>query len=202
MKKSILLGGIILLSVASCKKIVIPIKSEVIPKILTPQPVNQFVKYVIKKGQQYCVDNALMPAQYTELKFMVKFDSTAIYETATRENQNDINKLYGFSDNNAMHHEFSARFGWRWSNNALRLFGYVYNDSIRSSAEIGVIRPGTEYDCKIKVAGNQYIFSVDNKTLAMPRTSPTVSASGYKLLPYFGGDETAPHDINIWIKEY
>jgi hypothetical protein len=25
-------------------------------------------------------------------------------------------------------------------------------------------------------------------------------AEGYKLWPYFGGNETAPHDIYIWMK--
>jgi hypothetical protein len=28
----------------------------------------------------------------------------------------------------------------------------------------------------------------------------TPKGQGYQLYPYFGGDETAPHDINIWIK--
>jgi len=35
----------------------------------------------------------------------------------------------------------------------------------------------------------------------MSRASSTATAVGYKLYPYFGGDEAAPHDINIWIKE-
>jgi hypothetical protein len=42
---------------------------------------------------------------------------------------------------------------------------------------------------------------VNDKTTAMPRTSKAAVAKGYKLFPYFGGDETAPHDINIWVKE-
>ncbi|MEO5783498.1 MAG: hypothetical protein ABIQ07_09520 [Ginsengibacter sp.] len=36
---------------------------------------------------------------------------------------------------------------------------------------------------------------------SLPRTSTTAKAIGYKLYPYFGGDETAPHEIDIWIKE-
>ncbi len=35
----------------------------------------------------------------------------------------------------------------------------------------------------------------------MPRASTTVKSSGYKLYPYFGGDEFAPHDVRVWIKE-
>jgi hypothetical protein len=35
----------------------------------------------------------------------------------------------------------------------------------------------------------------------MPRKSTTIKAVGYKLYPYFGGDELAPHPVSIWIKE-
>jgi hypothetical protein len=34
----------------------------------------------------------------------------------------------------------------------------------------------------------------------MSRTAATEKAKGYRLYPYFGGDELAPHQINIWIK--
>ena len=63
------------------------------------------------------------------------------------------------------------------------------------------IQIGTEYTCSIKVSGDHYIFSVNNITTQMARESQTSEASGYKLFPYFGGNETAPHEIDIWIKE-
>ncbi len=160
-----------------------------------------FVRYQIAKGAQYCDKNTYKKISCTEMKFIVKFDSSAIYTTLDPGNQNDINKLYGFSDNNRTHHEFSARIGWRWSNNALRLFGYVYNNSVRRSQEICTGKIGEEIECTIKVIGAHYLFSVGGQTLSMPRTSTTPAAEGYQLYPYFGGDETAPHSISIWIKD-
>jgi hypothetical protein len=35
----------------------------------------------------------------------------------------------------------------------------------------------------------------------MPRKSPLPRARGYKLFPYFGGQEAAPHAVRIWIRE-
>jgi hypothetical protein len=160
-----------------------------------------FTQYTIKKGQQYCDKSTFAPVNYTELKFVVKFDSSAIYSTANPSNQNDINKLFGFSDNDSAHHLYSARFGWRWSDSALRLFAYVYNSGIRSSDELGIIQIGAENNCSIKVTAGHYIFSLNNITDTVLRTSTTATGKGYKLYPYFGGDETAPHDINIFIKE-
>ena len=161
----------------------------------------QFTKYTIRKEQNYCDGNNFISTSYSELNFIVKFDSTAIYSNVIPDNQLDINKLYGFSDNNSTHHLFSARFGWRWSDNALRLFGYVYNDGVRNSKELGIVAIGAENICSIKVTPKSYVFSLNGKIDSLPRTSTTLEAAGYKLYPYFGGDETAPHNIYIWIKE-
>lgn len=160
-----------------------------------------FIQYNIPKGNQYCDKNYFVPVKFNRLAFKVKFDSSAIYTSGKAENQNDINKLFGFSDNNATHHEYSARFGWRWSDNALRLFAYDYNNSVMSFKELGTVSIGKENDCSITVSGSKYIFTLNGAETEMPRASTTPEAEGYQLYPYFGGDETAPHDISIWIEE-
>ncbi|HEX8315787.1 MAG TPA: hypothetical protein VF609_12380, partial [Flavisolibacter sp.] len=115
--------------------------------------------------------------------------------------QHDIKKLYGFSDNGEQHHQYSARFGWRWSEGALRLFAYTYNKGMRDEKEITTISVGIEVVCSIKVFPEVYEFSVDGKVVTMPRMSRTTAGKGYQLYPYFGGDEAAPHEVRIWIKE-
>lgn len=161
----------------------------------------EFTKYTIQKGKQYSDNIKPLVTSYTELKFTVRFDSTAIYTTVMPENQGDINKLFGFSDNNSTHHRYSARFGWCWNKNSLRLFGYVYNKKVRSFKELGTIAIGSENSCSIKVLSTKYIFTLNGVPFSLPRASKTETALGYKLYPYFGGNESAPHTINIWIKE-
>jgi hypothetical protein len=161
-----------------------------------------FVTYKITKGQQ-----SASPAQYkyysslTELKFTVHFDSSAIYSTVNPSNQLDINKLYGFADDDKQHHVSSARIGWRWYSNRLELFGYVYNDSIRTTQLIAQVPLKTDIPCSIKVDGTRYIFTANGTQSIMPRTAKTPTGKGYRLYPYFGGDEMAPQDINIRIRE-
>lgn len=159
-----------------------------------------FFRYTLKQGQHFANASTYKPVDLTELKFAVKFDSSAIYKSIVAENQYDINKLYGFADNNRHHQQFSARFGWRWSDGALRLFAYVYNDGIVSSGELGTIGIGAEVTCSIRVAGDAYIFSAGELAFTIPRASTTPTAKGYLLYPYFGGDEAAPHDVTILIK--
>ena len=162
---------------------------------------SEYTAYTIAAGGQFSDINFYQPIQYSEIKFKVRFDSSCIYTTITPVNQYDINKLYGFSDNNAHHQDFSARFGWRWSDDSLRLFAYTYNNGIRDSKELGTIAIGLEQSCSIRVLNDSYLFTLNDKSKMMPRRSSTAQAQGYKLYPYFGGDELAPHKITIHIKD-
>ncbi len=194
--------SLLLLLLLSCSKPGTSDQQRLLPAVIPELPVsNGFIKYTIAKNQQYCDLNIFLPVSYTELKFIAKFDSSAIYSTVNQDNQYDINKLYGFADNNSTHQQFSARFGWRWSDNALRLFGYVYNNGVRDCKELGTVSIGQENNCSIKIAPAHYIFSLNGIKDSLPRTSTTPKGAGYKLYPYFGGDEFAPHNIYIWIKE-
>jgi hypothetical protein len=193
--KSILFAAVLLLSFASCKK-----GLDLQSRMKDNTPVNQYVEYVISQGTQSASQNAYKAVNASEMNFTVKFDQTAVYQTKLTENQGDINKLYGFSDNNQEHHQNSARFGWRWYNNKLEILAYVYNNSVMSYKYLGTVAIGTEANCRIKVAGNQYVFTLNGTQTTMPRASATELGVGYQLYPYFGGDELAPHDIHVWVK--
>ncbi|MCW3106187.1 MAG: hypothetical protein JWQ09_693 [Segetibacter sp.] len=202
MKKNVIILSLVALSLGSCQKKIDNIVSGITGKgQTTSTKTGEFVKYTIPKGEQYSDKSAYSAVNYQQLSFIVKFDSSAIYQTVSASNQSDINKLFGFSDNKAQHHEYSARFGWRWSNNALRLFGYIYNNSVMSFKELGTVAIGAENTCSIKVNKDTYVFTLNGKETTMPRASTTATAEGYKLYPYFGGDEMAPHTISIWIRE-
>ena len=83
----------------------------------------------------------------------------------------------------------------------MRLFGYIYNNGIRESKELGTIAIGNENNCTIKVTATAYQFLLNGKIDSLPRNTTTFKAEGYKLYPYFGRDELAPHLIDIFIKE-
>ena len=203
MKTRLLTLGCVMLLLASCSKdmIVVSDSDDPLPAATTPAGAKEYVQYTIKEGEQFCDKSNYLSVDYSELSFRVKFDSSAIYTTTDPTNQKDINKLFGFSDNNAAHHDYSARFGWRWSNNALRLFAYTYNKSLLSIKELGTVAIGSENECKIKVTSDNYIFTLNGTSTNMSRSSTTSTATGYQLYPFFGGEEMAPHNIKIWIKQ-
>lgn len=190
-----ILWGNLLFLLPACQK------NDVLPEENMTATGSSFIQYVIRQGQHYSDQSTFTNVQYDELKFAAIFDSTAVYRTADPANQEDINKLYGFSDSNSPHHQFSARFGWNWSRDSLRLFAYTYNNAVRESKEIGTVQIGAVNNCSIKVTQSTYIFTLNGKPVTTSRSATGTKAVGYRLYPYFGGDETAPHTINIWIKE-
>ena len=160
-----------------------------------------FIDYNIRKGNHYAEGTAFKKIHQHELRFQVLFDSSAIYTNIKANNQYDINKLYGFSDCGTMHHENSARFGWRWNGKCIEIHAYWYNDSIRSNEFLDAVSIGDTAELAIKVLPRQYGFEINNNTHVFPRHCTAPGMEGYQLYPYFGGDETAPHDIRIRIKE-
>ena len=200
--------GILCLLLFSCKKEVVyqpeataAIRNSAPAAALVLPDLTGYTKYFIAAGQHECSPRPFVTVSYTELKFNAVFDSSAVYTSVLASNQADINKLYGFSDNNAFHQSYSARIGWRWYNSRLELLAYDYNKGIVSSSFITTAPLGTVINCSIKVLSGSYLFTVNGVTKTMVRSATTLTGKGYQLYPYFGGDENAPHNINIWIKK-
>ncbi len=158
-----------------------------------------YTTYFIPAGSHYCTTSTLKSVKTSEMKFAAKFDSSAIYTTIDPLNQSDINKLYGFSEGLSNQYN-SARFGWSWYNKRLNIFAYVYKKGVRSQKKITSVAIGKEHTFSIRVSGSNYIFTINGISATLGRGLSTATASGYQQYPYFGGDEVAPHNVTILIR--
>ena len=161
---------------------------------------DDFITYDIRQGQHEPENNGQSIFTSSSLRFQTIFDSTCIYNTISPENQFDINKLAGFSDCSSAHHENSARFGWNWMENALHIYAYVYAGGKRSDQHLGTVELGKSNSYRIAIVGNTYVFTLNGIDTVMPRQCSGGVGVAYKLFPYFGGDEVAPHDMRIKIR--
>lgn len=168
------------------------------PVDATPEEI--FIVYNIATGEHYCDKSIVKPVTVSAMLFKVKFDSSAIYTSMDPVNQYDINKLYGFTEGQDVHVN-SARIGWGYNNGKLRLYAYAYNNQQRLSQEISAVNIGETINCAIKVDSLNYVFTVNERQVKLNRSQAGVTAQGYQLFPYFGGDEVAPHPIRIHIKD-
>lgn len=174
---------LILLSLVSCNKI----------------DENGFKTYIIKKGKhrsgwRYNTSNS------NSFNIEVVFDKSAIYETDDPTNQYDVNKLWGISDCGNHHHDNSIRFGWRWLNDSLEILWYRRMNGNFEFEKITNVNIDEVNKMHISINKNSYELRVNGviKTVDRPCSQ---DFKRYKLYPYFGGDEKAPHRIKILIKE-
>ncbi|MES2892194.1 MAG: hypothetical protein V4725_09290 [Bacteroidota bacterium] len=191
--KRLVAASILFLLLQSCQKS----KPALLP---TAETRPAFITYTIEKNDHYSDRTNFQAFGKGELNFNVIFDSSAIYQTTSSINQSDINKLFGFSEGDD-HQKNSARIGWGWNKNALRLYAYSYANGVRKFKEISTVQIGKEISCKILVSGNQYQFEAAGTTVTLDRFIQGAVVPGYMLYPYFGGDETAPHKITIRIMQ-
>ena len=157
--------------------------------------------YTIEKGEHSSKGTNLGLFIGKILSVDVRFDNSAIYNLGNT-NQGDINKLIGFSDCFSHHHKNSARLGWRWSEEKqkVEIFAYTYAKGKRAFKWINDVVLNEKFTMKIKVSKNMYYFTVGAPGVGLERGCNSKSAFGYKLFPYFGGDEVAPNDVNIYVK--
>lgn len=175
------------------------VETTTITETDAPVPEPPSTTYTIKKGG-HSAQSQFKFVESSLIRFEATFDSSAIYSTILPNNQADINKLYGLSDCGTDHHTNSARFGWRWFTDRLEIHAYTYLDKKRNTAYITSVQLGQTNRYELVLGDKEYTFKVNDTQVILPRSCATVS-SHYQLYPYFGGDETAPHDITIRIKE-
>lgn len=138
-------------------------------------------KYTIKKGNHRSgwFFKILKKPKVMKVTFM--FDETAIYNLNNND-QFDWNKLLGFS--RGFHQNNSIRIAWRWNTvkQVVELTKYEYVNGKRIMHE-------PLWEVKINEIAT-IVFNISDRKFCK---------WGYLLYPYFGGNQKAPHDINILI---
>ena len=166
------------------------------------------VHYIIAKGKHAsALDNGsavdkIRSLKQDRLEFVARFDASARYDLGN-DNQHDINKLMGFSEANSYHQENSIRFGWRYlkDQDRVEILAYAYKDGIRSYERIAEVEIDQDVVYRIVIYERSFYLEVDGVSIEVERVVGEQKGLYYMLYPYFGGDEKAPHDIHIYIKE-
>ncbi len=156
--------------------------------------------YIIKEGKHRSTF-AYRRTDRKILTFDAIFDNSAIYTTRDPNNQLDINKLFGLSDCGTDHMDNSIRFGWRWNNDSLEIHWFKHEEGVFSFDKITSIELDRIYTYEIIITKDTYELWVGEEMVLLNRNCiKDKCRKNYYLYPYFGGDETAPHDIKILIK--
>ncbi len=170
--------------------------------------------YVIKKGKHYCSATweRLIICNRSSMFFRVMFSNGASYILQDKNDQKDINKLYGLGWGLRGPTYNSLRVGWRFDpvTNLVELFTYVHDAnrgfiyyalgkvSLLEEFEIRIyIDKGSRHAVNVMLKRNDANKNTVNRHVFVER----IPYLKYRLFPYFGGNQTAPENIKIFIKE-
>ncbi len=161
--------------------------------------------YTIPAGDHYATPYKEALFWGKRMDIAVSFDESAMYEftgDSAVDNQ-DVNKLYGFADCKGLHERNSARLGWRFLRGQLEILGFTHRGGKFYSQYITAIQMNQTYRSSISLSPDrkQYIYEFNGVKVSMERGCEDDSAIGYKLYPYFGGNQVAPHDVSINVEE-
>jgi hypothetical protein len=133
----------------------------------------------------------------------VIFEPSCIYSESDLLNPSnylDVNKLIGFSDCDRHHSQYSCRVGWRASGDSIELLIYKRDDNNIEFKSLKKVYPDQIVNVTLDFKDTIYTSCIDGICDTLVRPCPNWSGRKYSLFPFFGGQETAPHDIRIWIK--
>lgn len=160
--------------------------------------------FLIKSGSHDVSGVKIKIFNGTKFEFKAMFNESAKYSLNDID-QLDTNKLYGTSDCGNRHQENSIRIGWRWnkSKSMVEIMGYSHVHGQFQYQYIGdaQINRSFNYIIELSTDKTRYELTFNNKKISMERGCTDNSMSGYKLYPYFGGNNPAPHDISIKVSD-
>lgn len=133
------------------------------------------------------------------MSFDARFTKSCLYTPK----DDDINKLYGFTDCNSNVHDNSVRFGWRHNGSGtIEIFAYWYVDGLRGFSKMGETTPDATDQYEIWARDDKYTFRFNGTEFSVRRTKNCEKGLRIRLFPYFGGNERAPDNIVIFIYEH
>lgn len=161
--------------------------------------------YIIRKGRHRCRHGMRLYYGKVHGKYLFNFDKTCLYEKRN-EDDSDLNKLLGWSY--GWHQKNSIRIGWRSLAGKIELFFYMYNNGHRLLGKLTEVKADRWYKIKIEVLEEYNCVAFTLRTAdggLICKTSETFViprfVMGYKLYPYFGGNNMAPRDMKIKLEE-
>jgi hypothetical protein len=158
--------------------------------------------FTVKQGKHYSdglIYKALNLFTFTgKLSRTVMFDESCEYSLPT-EDQRDVNKLFGYSVG-FDHHQNSARFGWHWYRGSIYVSAYLYRDGERIDLPLTKLNLKTWYQFSLEAQAESDCFVIRDheSTLVIANIERRAKfRGGIQLWPYFGGNNSAPHDVQI-----
>lgn len=159
--------------------------------------------YTIREGNHY-PDGTHFAFSGSTINFEAVLTQSCYYDESIQGDKTGWNKLYGITSSRI--HTHSARMVWRpgATPDTFRLAAYVYIGGDRLIEELGTVDADTPFQGKVAYKSGK---KIEISLIKSPTDITTKTFSDarkpwplFRAYPYFGGQSTAPHDMEIWVK--
>jgi hypothetical protein len=167
------------------------------------------LEFVIKKGKHRAFPPPIgLWCNKTTLRRVISFDDNCKYDLGN-DDQFDTNKLFGIGYLEGFHKEDSARFGWRYDTESgkIILTAFCHVNGVMVYEDLCSVFFFRKYLTMLLIDGCFYRFLVvDAESPFTKYGDVTIRFThdkmwSYPLGPYFGGNQTAPHDMSLHISK-
>lgn len=149
----------------------------------------------------------------SDMSFAITPAPNCMYDLESEDNK-DINKIYGISWGLSTPENNSFRIGWSCykQNGLIQWFYYIHNHHVRNPGPndpydktlIYESFPGVEIEFYVvfnRGMGTIDITIIGGRTTTVEFDFHNVPNTSFYCFPYFGGNNKAPHTMNILIKD-
>lgn len=185
------------------------IATLIVIDLIVSKLIKRWHAHIIAKGKHY---DDLMTTLFRlllttrdHLQFSVLFCEGFDYQLQGPDQQ-DVNKLYGFGWGWRGPSYNSTRIGWRWDDKQQKIELLLFTQYKRQMqiGSLGFIEPHQEVNLQLYAIANviaAYLDYEGKTTLVTHEIADHVPQLKYRCFPYFGGNQPAPEQVKIFIKE-
>lgn len=160
--------------------------------------------YVIPKGAHYARGLNFRPHFGRSMSFLATLTPSCVHP-ARNSDDFDISKVAGFSG--ILTWRNSIRLGWRISRKPddlgpLEVWAYFHVRGKHHEVYLANVMPGHPVRCNLYDEGKAYRVEIVTcgRLRAARIEKPWTFPAGFRMFPYFGGNNTAPQDIRIVVE--
>jgi len=158
--------------------------------------------YTILKGHHYHRFHLIRIPRFVKSRFIggeFRLTPSCYYEFENQDDY-DLNKLVGVSRGLRVHRD-SVRLAWRPEferKNYFQIHAYVYDKGNRVSRYLTTVGAHEKITWEIMMSDGNYHIKVGDESLTIKKSK--TRGWGFALYPYFGGDNKARQNMNIYLK--
>lgn len=164
-----------------------------------------FKRYEVKQGEHKFKPN-LVSFENREINFKFRLDASCLYDLKDVEEQTFVSKITGLSDCNSLHSKNAIYLGWQpifneigYHTGNFNIYAYWRIEGVFYFEKLLTTSPDSDVIARLRITDKFYKWNVNGKLFDIERKKKCNNGIHYRIQPYFGGKQKAPHNMIMYL---